>query len=274
MIDPIVTETVLIFIIGLVVGSFLNVCIYRIPADLSIAYPPSRCGACQKKLSWYDNIPLLSFILLRGKCRYCSTKISFQYPAIELIFALLLLHVYRHFLPMSHHMFFLIYYGMFVACLLTATVIDLKHYIIPDEINFFGIIVALAGGVLYPPLVGQQTIPEALIHSVLGIGVGFASLRIVVFIGKIIFKRDAMGLGDPKFLAMIGAFIGFKLALLVIFLSSLIGAFIGSIFIMLIRKNKRDTVIPYGPFLALGAYIALYYGYDLINWYLSFIHIE
>jgi leader peptidase (prepilin peptidase)/N-methyltransferase len=266
---------VLISLIGLAVGSFLNVCISRIPEEESVVKPRSRCPRCHNLIEWYDNIPVISYIILRARCRHCREKISVQYPLVEIGFVAMLLHLYHVFAQqgLSGHILFLAvgYYGILCACLLVATVIDLFHYIIPDEINIVGILIALAGAVAFPVLVGGSTIFDGFIHSAVGISAGFVLLRMVVWIGALIFRKDAMGLGDPKFLAMIGAFLGWKQVLLVIFLSSSLGALIGGLFVILFRKNKKDTVIPYGPFLALGAYISMLYGDDLIKWYFSLV---
>ncbi len=272
---PVWFDMVLLTAIGLVVGSFLNVCISRIPEEESVVKPRSRCPRCRKLIAWYDNIPVISYIILRAKCRSCGEKISFQYPLVEILYALMLIHLYFGFAHMDLSRNFLLlavgYYGVFCACLLVATVIDLFHYIIPDEVNIAGIIVAVAGAVAFPVLVGGESMLDGLIHSVLGISAGFIILRLVVWLGAIIFRKEAMGLGDPKFLAMIGAFLGWKQVLLVIFLSSFLGALIGGLFVLIVRKNKSDTVIPYGPFLALGAYISMLYGDRLINWYFALI---
>lgn len=207
--------------------------------------------------------------MLRAKCRFCQHKISLQYPIIELAFSLMLLHIYMHFCAQGCRWVLVGYYGFFAGCILTASIIDLKHYIIPDEINLAGIIAGIVGAALFPEISGNPTMFKGILHSVLGIGVGFISLRIVVSLGSLLFHREAMGLGDPKFLAMIGAFLGWKLSLLVIFISSLMGTAVGGSFILFFRKNKKDTVIPYGPFLALGAYVSLFYGNRLIQWYLN-----
>jgi len=269
--NPFVMEISFVAILGLMIGSFLNVCIYRIPNELSIIKPRSRCPSCEKTISWFDNIPVLSFILLRGRCRYCKSRISIVYPLTEILFALIFIHVYVNFRETNLNFVYLTYYGCLCGCLFTASIIDLIHYIIPDEINLFGIIIGLIGSTAFPSLVGEQTIINGLLHSVLGISVGFGVLRLVVFIGGIVFKKEAMGLGDPKFLAMIGAFLGYKLVLLVIFLSSFLGAVIGGLFILVFRKNKKDTVVPYGPFLALGAYISLFWGDEIIRWYFGLL---
>jgi len=261
-----------IVFIGLAVGSFLNVCIYRLPEEESVVTPRSKCPNCGKLIAWYDNIPVLSFLFLRGKCRHCGTGISFIYPIIEIFFMAMVCHIYAHFFQNDFRIYYVIYYGALSACLLTATIIDLKFYIIPDEINLAGVVLGIAGAVIFPSLVGESTMLKGLFHSLIGIGVGFGSLRLVVWLGKLLFRKEAMGLGDPKFLAMIGAFLGFKMVLLIIFLSSVLGTLIGGIFILFFRKNKSDTVIPFGPFLALAAYICLFYGDSIITWYFNLIN--
>lgn len=275
MTPPLWVDITIIAMMGLVVGSFLNVCISRIPEEQSIVKPRSRCPKCKKLIPWYDNIPVISYLILKGKCRFCNEKISIQYPMIELGFAAMIVHVYVRFNQFGYDRNTLLlltgYYGILCACLLVATVIDLYHYIIPDEVNVAGLIAAVIGAVAFPQLVGAVSHLDGLIHSALGIGVGYASLRFVVWIGSIIFRKEAMGLGDPKFLAMIGAFLGWKQAFLVILLSSFLGALIGGLFVLFFRKNKQDTVIPYGPFLAIGAYISMLYGETLMNWYFSLL---
>ncbi|MCD6460615.1 prepilin peptidase [bacterium] len=273
MID-IYAEIFCIIFLGLAIGSFLNVCIYRIPAEKSIVKPRSKCPNCDNLIAWYDNIPVLSYIFLGGKCRHCKQKISLIYPTIEIIYAVMICHIYIHFFNSELRLYYVAYYGFLIACLLAATVIDLKFYIIPDEINLAGIVFAVVGAVIFPSLVGESTAYKGLLHSLIGMGVGFGALRFVVWIGGILFRKEAMGLGDPKFLAMIGAFLGFKSVLLIIFISSVLGTLIGGSFILFIRKNKSNTVIPYGPFLALAAYICLFYGNFIITWYVNLINLK
>ena len=267
-------EIFAVFFISLAVGSFLNVCIYRLPEEESVVTPRSKCPKCGKLIAWYDNIPVLSYIFLRGKCRHCGVRISLIYPVIEILFMLMVCHVYIHFFHTDFRVYYTLYYGALCACLLTATIIDLKFYIIPDEINLIGVVIGIAGAFIFPSLVGEPTMLKGLLHSLLGIGVGFGSLRLVVWLGKLLFRKEAMGLGDPKFLAMIGAFLGFKMVLLIVFLSSILGTLIGGMFILFFRKNKSDTVIPFGPFLALSAYICLFYGSFIITWYFNLINFD
>ena len=263
-----------VIFISLAVGSFLNVCIYRLPEEQSVVKPRSKCPNCGKLIAWYDNIPVISYILLGAKCRNCKTKISLIYPFIELLFMAMVCHVYIHFFQSDLRVYYVLYYGALCACLLTATVIDLKFYIIPDEINLVGIVVGIAGAAIFPTLVGETTVLKGLLHSLIGIGVGYGSLRLVVLLGKLLFRKEAMGLGDPKFLAMIGAFLGFKMVLLIIFISSVTGTLIGGACILMFRKNKSDTVIPFGPFLALAGYICLFYGNSIITWYFNLINLD
>jgi leader peptidase (prepilin peptidase)/N-methyltransferase len=242
-------------IFGGMVGSFLNVCIYRLPKEESIIWPGSHCPHCNKPIKFYDNIPLFSYILLRGKCRYCKGSISLQYPLVEGITALSSLLLFIKFGP---SLSFLIYFT-FVAALISITVIDLYHQIIPDVISLPGI----AAGLLLS-LINPYT---TFFNSLIGVLIGGGSLFAVATLYQWLFKREGMGGGDVKLLAMIGAFLGWKAVLLTILLSSLIGS-ISGISIMVLKGKNFKYAIPFGPFLSLGAVIALFYQNEIIFWYL------
>jgi len=242
-------------IFGALVGSFLNVCIFRLPKKESIIWPGSHCPHCKKPIKFYDNIPLISYILLMGKCRYCKNPISFQYPLVEGTTALCSLFLIMKFGPSLSYLF----YFALVAALIVITVIDLYHQIIPDVINLPGIGVGLIASLILP----QNTFLNSLIGALLGGG----SLFIVGTLYQWFFKREGMGGGDVKLLAMIGAFLGWKAVILTILLSSLIGSITG-IIIMVLKGKDFKYAIPFGPFLSLGAVISLFYGESLINWYL------
>jgi leader peptidase (prepilin peptidase)/N-methyltransferase len=242
-------------IFGALVGSFLNVCIFRLPKEESIILPGSHCPYCKNPIKFYDNIPLVSYILLKGKCRHCKKPISFQYPSIEGITALSSLFLIIKFGPSLSYLF----YFAFVAALIVITVIDLNHQIIPDVISLPGIGVGLLTSLIIP----QITFFNSLIGALLGGG----SLFIVGTLYQWLFKREGMGGGDVKLLAMIGAFLGWKAVILTILLSSMIGSIIG-ILIMVIKGKDFKYAIPFGPFLSLGAVISLFYGQNIINWYL------
>ncbi len=242
-------------IFGAMVGSFLNVCIFRLPNKESIIWPGSHCPHCKTPIKFYDNIPLISYLVLRGKCRQCHGSISLQYPLVEGITALSsLLLIMRFGLSLSY----LIYFA-FVAALIVITVIDLYHQIIPDVISLPGIGV----GLLASLIISQITFS----NSLLGILVGGGSLFLIATVYQWLFKREGMGGGDVKLLAMIGAFLGWKAVILTIFLGSLIGSITG--IILMVSKGKDfKYAIPFGPFLSLGAVIALFYQNEIIFWYL------
>ena len=242
-------------IFGAIVGSFLNVCIFRLPKEESIIWPGSHCPHCKKPIKFYDNIPLISYLLLGGKCRQCHSSISLQYPLVEGITALSSLIVFMEFGPSLSYLF----YFSFVAALIVITVIDLYHQIIPDVISLPGIGVGLLASLMIPQITFS--------NSLLGILLGGGSLFLIATVYQWLFKREGMGGGDVKLLAMIGAFLGWKAVILTILLGSLIGSITG-IIVMVSKGKDFKYAIPFGPFLSLGAVIALFYGENLIRWYL------
>lgn len=241
-------------IFGAIVGSFLNVCIVRLPKEESIVFPGSHCPFCNKSIAFYDNIPLISYLLLGGKCRYCKNNISVQYPLVEGTTALCSLLLYLRFGPSLSYLF----YFAFVSALIVITVIDLYHQIIPDVISLPGIGAGLLSSLIIPQI--------TFLNSLIGLLLGGGSLFLVATGYQWLFKREGMGGGDVKLLAMIGAFLGWKSVILTILLSSLIGSIIGIIIIVLKGKDFKYA-IPFGPFLSLGAVIALFYGDEIVGWY-------
>jgi len=246
---------VISILFGAMVGSFLNVCIFRLPKEESIIWPGSHCPHCNKPIKFYDNIPLISYLLLWGKCRYCKKTISFQYPLVEGITALCSLWLFIKFGPSLSYLFFF----AFVAALIVITVIDLYHQIIPDVISLPGIGVGIIASLILPKI--------TFFNSLIGVLLGGGSLFIVGTLYQWFFKREGMGGGDVKLLAMIGAFLGWKAVILTILLSSLIGSITG-IIIMVLKGKDFKYAIPFGPFLSLGAVISLFYGEEIIRWYL------
>lgn len=245
------------FLFGAVVGSFLNVCIYRIPAGLSIVFPASRCSSCGVGVAFYDNIPLLSYIILRGRCRACGASFSVQYPFVEALtggFAALIYHLYG---PSPE---FIVYF-VFTAALIVITFIDLEHQIIPDVISLPGIPIGFAASFFIAA--------PGWANSAIGIVLGGGFLFIVSAGYYLIAKRAGMGGGDIKLLAMIGAFLGWKGVVVTILLGSFVGAVIGGA-LMVIAGKKSKYAIPFGPFLASGALVYLFLGDFLIDWYLRF----
>ncbi len=243
------------FLFGAMIGSFLNVCIYRLPREESIVTPGSHCPQCQRPIRFYDNIPLVSYLLLRGKCRYCGAPISPQYPLVEGLTALSSLCLFVKFGPSWSYLF----YFVFIAGLIPITIIDLYHQIIPNVISVPGIGVGLLASFFLP----QMT----FFDSLLGVLVGGGTLFLVATGYQWLFKREGMGLGDVKLLAMIGGFLGWKSVILTIFLSSLIGS-VSGILLMLMRGKNLKYAIPFGPFLSAGAVLSLFYGERITRWYL------
>jgi leader peptidase (prepilin peptidase) / N-methyltransferase len=244
------------FLFGAVVGSFLNVCIFRMPKEESVVSPPSHCPVCNYQIRWYDNIPLFSYIILGGKCRGCSTKISVQYPLVELINGLLTLALFLRFGPT---LAFLVLF-IFCSALVVITFIDLEHQIIPDEISLSGIVV----GFVFSFFISGH----GWLNSLLGILLGGGSLLLVAYGYQKLTGKDGMGGGDIKLLAMMGAFLGWKAVPFIIFFSSMIGSVIG-VSIMLMQKKDSKLAIPFGPYLALAAVFYIFYGPQLIKWYFS-----
>ena len=236
-----------VFIFGAAIGSFLNVCIFRLPAETSIVKPRSQCPYCQHPIRNCDNIPLISFIILRGKCRDCGGKISWRYPLVELITALLALLLFLKFgLTLKFLVFFI-----FTAVLIVITFIDLDHQIIRDIITLPGIpIFSLAAIFLVK-------IPwlEALLGLLIGGGVLFA----IAFVYELISKREGMGGGDIKLLAMIGGFLGWKSLMFILLFSSFSGAIVG-LTAMIIKKQDMKYAVPFGPFLSAAAVAYLFWG--------------
>lgn len=244
------------FLFGAVIGSFLNVCIYRMPREESVVSPPSHCPCCDYRIRWYDNIPLVSYLLLGGKCRGCRAKISLQYPLVELLNGLLTLALFQRFGPtLAFAVLFL-----FCSALVVITFIDIEHQIIPDEISLSGIAL---GFVFSFFLAGHSWL-----NSLLGIVLGGGSLLLVASGYHWLTGKEGMGGGDIKLLAMMGAFLGWKSIPFIIFASSLIGSLIG-VSLMVIQKKDSKLAIPFGPYLAFAAVLYIFYGPQLIHWYLT-----
>lgn len=243
------------FLFGMVVGSFLNVCIYRIPAGGSIVRPRSRCGSCGALIKWYQNVPVFSFLALRGRCAACGEAISWRYPLVEtLTGALFSLLIFR-FGPQP----FVPVLMLFAAVLVVITFIDLDHQIIPDVISLPGILAGFVCSFLVPWV--------SWTDSLLGILVGGGSLYLVASGYSLLAKKEGMGGGDIKLLAMIGAFLGWKAVLPIVFFASIFGTLVG-VPVMLVQKADGKLAIPFGPFLSVGALVYLLWGPLIISWYL------
>ena len=250
-------NAILIFILGLIVGSFSNVCIYRIPRNESIIYPVSHCPKCYSKIKPFDNIPLLSFILLKGRCRNCKNKISIQYPTVELLTGLIYLIIYLIYGLSVQTLIYII----LSSALIIIAFIDLKEQMVPDVISLPGIAI----GCILSFFVSYIS----FISSALGVVVGGGIILIIGFAGSLIFKKEAMGGGDVKLAAMIGAFLGWRYIIISLFLGFFLGALTG-IILIITKIKKREDAIPFGPFIVLGSFITLLCGEKIITWYLGF----
>ncbi len=243
---------------GGIVGSFLNVCIYRLPREESIAFPPSHCPKCDAKIAPYDNIPILSYLFLSGKCRHCREPISAQYPLVEGINSILyLLTFWRFGLGWEA-----IIYAIFISAMLVVAFVDYQHMIIPDEISL--------GGIPLGILAAATLLPISWIESILGLLLGSGILLIFAMIWEVVFKIEGMGMGDVKLMALVGSLLGWKLALVTIMVGSLAGSIVGIGMAPFSEKGLK-TAVPYGCFLAPAAVIATFYGNELIAWYVNLI---
>lgn len=249
---------ILAFIFGACIGSFLNVCIYRIPAHLSIVHPGSSCPRCQRMISFYDNIPILSYLLLLGKCRHCKTPIAARYPLVELLGGLSSLACGLTFGPTLHG---LVVFA-FIATLIVVTFIDLDHRIIPDRISLPGIPIFFLASAAVPTLTWQA--------SLMGILAGGGSLFAVAWAYQAMTGREGMGGGDIKLLAMIGAMVGWQGILFTLFAASAIGTIVGVSAMIQSGKGMR-LAIPFGPFLAVGATLYIFFGDAWIGWYVNLL---
>lgn len=243
---------------GLIVGSFANVCIYRLPRGKSVVWPSSRCPSCQTPLKPWDNIPVLSYLMLRGKCRACGEPISARYPLVEAANGLLYpAALYRYGTTPAT-----LFYFLFLSAMVVITFIDLDFQIIPDEITLPGIPVGILAGWLFLPDPFYRVADMGIAISLTGAVTGFALYYAIAFL-----SRGGMGGGDIKLMTMAGAVLGWKGVLLTTFLASFLGSAVG-IYLVIFKGKGRKSKIPFGPFLAAGALFSLFYGQEFVSWYL------
>ncbi len=322
---------IFIFCLGAIIGSFLNVCIVRLPHEKSVVFPSSHCPKCQNPIQWFDNIPLLSWLILRGSCRACKASIAFRYWLVELLTAGAFLFLYQYYGLQA----VLVPYAVMICCFIVATFVDFEHRIIPDEVSVGGMYAGIALSALIPALhpmavvdlplstliacgivllclllmwvypyfckhlmeedspaqdrpvkllvlsalVGLALINALLVYVPMPWGVHMASLGSALagfligggliyalgLVGDIIFRKESMGGGDVKLLAMVGAFLGWKLAILAFF----IAPFFGAVFGIIEKMRTKDNTIAYGPFLVLGALVSLFWGELIIAFILN-----
>lgn len=244
--------------LGACFGSFANVLIYRLPAELSLVHPPSRCPKCEQRISWFDNVPILGWLLLGGKCRNCKTPISIQYLLIEAASAVLsCIAVWKYGVSYAG-----LAYGLLFIGLLALIIIDLRHWLLPFAITVPLTIIGIVGAAFF------NTIP--LRESLIGAAVGFGVFLLLLLGGQWIFKKEAMGGGDVVFGAMAGSFLGWQSVLLMMFVASALGT-LYALFLLILKKDVAGRSVPFGPFLAVALVICLLWGQSMISWYLRLI---
>jgi len=250
------TKTILVAVFGLAVGSFLNVCIYRLPLDESLVWPGSYCPRCRTSLRWYDNVPLFGYAMLRGRCRTCGVRISAMYPLIEAVTAGVFVAGYLLFGAQL-----LLMARLLCACaMIVLFVIDLQCRILPNFITLPGVLVGFAFSLFLPP---------GWLDSLIGIMAGGGILLLIAEAYYRVRKEEGLGMGDVKMLAMIGAFLGWKLMLVTLVLSSFMGSIMG-LTVIALKKGDMKYALPFGTFLAVGALVSSVVGDAVLNWYLGF----
>ena len=278
--------TVLFFLWGACCGSFLNVCIYRIPRDLSVIKPRSHCPHCSQYIAWYDNIPLVSYLALRARCRRCGGPIAVRYFLVELLTAVLFLLIWLKYGPTAGSrplglapmtsIWLVPVYWLAIFGLVLGTFVDFEHMIIPDRVTLGGIVLGVALSALLPEMhhagrvTGALTWQQAVLPSLIGVILGSGILWLLAWLGRLVFRRDAMGFGDVKLLGAIGAFLGWKAVLFTIMMSSLAGSIVG-VSLIFAGKKRMQSKIPYGPYLALAALVWILWGPALWNAYVSLL---
>ncbi|NKB25594.1 MAG: prepilin peptidase [Kiritimatiellae bacterium] len=259
----------LTFLFGACVGSFLNVCIYRIPRDESVISPRSHCPQCNHLIAWYDNVPVLSFFLLRRKCRYCQIPISPRYVIVEIITAIVFIFIgSKYALSFQTPIYWMVAFGLILGAF-----IDLEHMIIPDRVTWGGILIGLVCSIFVPELHGVQNRLDGLKASAIGAGLGFGMLWGVACLGRFVFKRDAMGFGDVKLIAAIGAFMGWEAVLFTIMISSFVGSGVGLCLIAWGGKRFQSK-IPYGPYLSFAAIVWILWGCEWWQSYMNWLIVQ
>jgi len=250
------------FVIGACVGSFLNVCVYRIPLNRSIVRPSSHCSACGAPIPWYNNIPIISWLVLRGRAACCGTRIDLRYWLVELGMACLFLAIWMKYGltdPVGALIYAIMISGLTAACL-----IDLDHYIIPDRFSLGGCVAGFVACAIHPSLMGQKTALQGFSWSLASAIAGTLTLLGVAWLGTLLFKKEAMGMGDVKLVAALCSFLGITSLSWVLPLSSIIGSVLG-LSLIFWQRGAWGTRIPYGPFLGLAAILWLFGGSEVTN---------
>jgi len=265
---------------GTCIGSFLNVCIHRIPRELSVVKPRSFCPGCERTIPWYCNVPILSYVLLRGRCRFCGTRISARYVTVEMLVGLLFLLTWLKFdtmpgarplalAPVEAWPLVPIYW-LLVSGLVLGTFVDFEHLIIPDRVTLGGIVAGVALSAVAPALHGESEMLYGLLWSLVGAALGWGILWLIAIFGRFVFRKEAMGFGDVKLLGAIGAFLGWRAVLFTIVVSSFAGSLVG-VTLVALKMKAMQSRIPYGPYLALAAVIWMLWGPGIWNAYINML---
>lgn len=244
---------------GLFIGSFLNVCIWRLPREEQVVRGRSYCPGCRHLIAWYDNLPVVSFILLGRRCRSCRAPISWRYPAVELLTAGGVAAVVSRWGITGPALV----YAAVVCSLIVVSFIDATHQMIPDEITLPGVGLGLAASVAWPALHGTAHRGAALLQGAVGALVGGGAIYLMGLLGRWMFKKEAMGGGDVKLMAMLGAVLGWQRILLVFFIAPFFGSLVG----IPLKLWRRTELLPYGPFLSMATVVVLWWGAPLVTWY-------
>lgn len=243
---------IIVALVGLIIGSFVNVCIYRIPRRESIISPPSHCPVCGVPIRYRDNIPLVSYIILRGKCRSCSAPISLQYPLVEFFTACLLVLLF-----IIHGLTLNFFADAFLGILLlTVAFIDAQHMIIPNRITYPGFIIGVINSLRWGS--------KGFIRGIEGVIAGLLILTFMYFIGRLLFKKESVGMGDFKLLCVIGFFLGPLLSIAVLVIAIVIGGLWGS-YLIITKKAGRESEVPFGPYIAIGGIVVLFFRYQILS---------
>ncbi|MCP4567676.1 MAG: prepilin peptidase [FCB group bacterium] len=244
-------------LLGLAIGSFLNVLIYRLPREQKVVLERSCCPNCRKRIAFYDNIPVISYLVLLGKCRICNAPISARYPMVEILNAAL----YVFFIFLDGLTLQLALHWFLASALLVIFFIDLEFQIIPDKITFPGMVIGLIGAFFVET--------PGIVNALIGFVVGGGALLAVAYLGEWLFKKEAMGGGDIKMAAMMGAFVGWQKVLLIFMGGAVIGMIVSLIWMGMSEKVRKERLIPFGPFLAVAALIIVVYGDSLLSFYIN-----
>lgn len=274
-----VARVAIVFVVclGAVIGSFLNVCICRIPLGESVSRPRSHCFSCGRTIPWYHNIPVLTWLILRGRCAYCKAPFGIRYPIVEALTAVLFLLVFQMWgnpglFGLTHLQFpaLIPVYWAFAASVVVNAAIDIDHGILLDRLSLGAMPPALVVSMIFPEIHGVSAWTQGLLSSAVGLAAGFGGLFLVGQIGTLVFRKEAMGFGDVKWMGLFGALFGWQACIFILVCASLLGALAG-LTLLFVRRAALCSAIPFGPYLGAAALIWLFWGQRLLNWYIALV---